>query len=100
MYASWKQMLGINKKPSFLLKKNLPIQPMISSGSKNFNHPCWNGVFPLFHLFEVVSGTFQLLLACYGFFCVVSFFREWFDLQIYYESTSCRFYYKGLQASS
>ena len=50
----------------------------------------------------IVSGMFQPLLACYGLLRVVSFltsndFTECFDEQIYYESTSCRFYYKGLQ---
>ena len=59
------------------------------------------GDFFLFHLFGVVSGTLQLLLACYGLFRVVLFFTsndvtEYYDLQIYYESTS--FYYTGFQA--
>ena len=50
------------------------------------------GALSLLHLFEVVSGTFQPLLASYGLFCVVPFFTsndatECFDLQIYYEST-------------
>ena len=59
------------------------------------------GGFSLFHLFGVISGTFQALLACYDLFRVAPFFKsngitECFDLQIYYESTSCRFYYKGL----
>ena len=62
------------------------------------------GGFSLFHLFGVVSGTFQPLLPCYDLFHAVSFFKgngvtECFELQIYYESTSCRFCYKGLQAS-
>ena len=62
------------------------------------------GGFSLFHLFGVVPGTLQPLLACCGLFCVVPFFTsndatECFDSQIYYESTSCRFYYKGLQTS-
>ena len=57
------------------------------------------GVFSLFHLFEVVSSTFQPLLACYGFFYGIPFFTkndviECFDLQIYYQSTSSRVYYK------
>ena len=62
------------------------------------------GEFSLFHLFGVVSGTFQPVLACYGLFHVVLFFTsndvtECFYLQIYYESISCRLYHKGLQAS-
>ena len=61
------------------------------------------GGFSLFHLFGDVSGTFSLL-ACYGLFRVVPFFTsngvtECFDLQIYYELISCRFYHKGLEAS-
>ena len=48
--------------------------------------------FSLFHLFEVVPGMFQPLLATYGFFVIISFLMsnsitECFDLQIYYEST-------------
>ena len=48
--------------------------------------------FSLFHLFEVVPGMFQPLLATYGFFVIISFLisnsiTECFDLQIYYEST-------------
>ena len=62
------------------------------------------GDFSLFHLFGVVSGTFQLRLACYDLFRVVPFFTsndviECFDLEIYYESASYGFYYKGGQAS-
>ena len=58
------------------------------------------GGFSLFHLFGIVSGTFQAFLACYGLFRVFPFFAskdvtECFDQQIYYKSTSCRFYYKG-----
>ena len=58
----------------------------------------------LFHLFRAVPGTFQPLLACYGLFRVVPFFTSngatgFFDLQLYYESTLCRLYYKELQAS-
>ena len=34
------------------------------------------GDFSLFYMFEVVSGTFQPLLACYGLFRVVSFFFQ------------------------
>ena len=61
------------------------------------------GGFSLFHLLGVVSGTFQTLLAWYGLFRAVPLFTshkvtECFDLQIYYKSTSCRFYYKGVQA--
>ena len=61
------------------------------------------GGFSLFHLLWVVSGTFQTFLACYGLFRVIPLFTshkvtECFDLQIYYKSTSCRFYYKGVQA--
>ena len=61
------------------------------------------GGFSLFHLLGVVSGTFQTLLACYGLFRAVPLFTshkvtECFDLQIYYKSTSCRFYYKEVQA--
>ena len=57
------------------------------------------GGFSLFHLFEIISGTLQPLLACYGLFRVVSFFisndvTECFSLQIYYKSTSYRFYYR------
>ena len=42
------------------------------------------GDFSLFHLFGVVSGTLQPLLASYGLFCVVPFFTnndvtEYFD---------------------
>ena len=56
----------------------------------------------LFHLFGVVSGTFQLLLACYDLLRVVPLFishnvTECFDLQIYYKLTSCRFYYKEVR---
>ena len=45
--------------------------------------------FSLFHLFGIVSGTLQPLLASYGLFCVVPFFTtndvtECFDLQIRY----------------
>ena len=59
--------------------------------------------FSLFHLFGVGPGSFQRVLACYGLFLVVSLFTsdnitECFDLQIYYKSTSCRFYYTGRQA--
>ena len=48
--------------------------------------------FSLFHLFTVISGTFQPLLASYDFFPVVPFFTsnevtECIDLQSYYEST-------------
>ena len=48
--------------------------------------------FFLFHLFGVVSGTFQPLLASYGLFRVIPLFMrndftEFFDSQIYYEST-------------
>ena len=62
------------------------------------------GGFSLFHLLGVVSGTFETLLAWYGLFRAVPLFTshkvtECFDLQIYYKSTSCRFYYKGVQAS-
>ena len=57
----------------------------------------------LFQLFGIASGTLQPLLACYGLLRVVPFFTsdvtECFDLHLYYKSTSCRFYYKGLQAS-
>ena len=61
------------------------------------------GGFSLFHLLGVVSGTFQTLLACYGLFWAVPLFTSHkvticFDLQIYYKSTLCRFYYKGVQA--
>ena len=58
----------------------------------------------LFHLLlRVVSGSFQPVLAYYGLFRFASFFMsddvtECFDLQIYYKSTSCRFYYKVRQA--
>ena len=34
------------------------------------------GVFSLFHLFGVVSGTFQPLLACYDLFRVFPFFTS------------------------
>ena len=63
------------------------------------------GGFSLFRLlFEVVSGSFQPVLACYGFFRVVPLFKsdditKIFGLQIYYKSTSCRFYYKVLLQS-
>ena len=56
--------------------------------------------FFLFHLlFGVVSGSLQSFLACYGLFRFVSLFTsddviECFDVQIYYNSTSCRFYNK------
>ena len=50
----------------------------------------------------VVSGSSQPILALYDSFRVVSHFisgdvPECFDLQIYYEWTSCRFYYKAGQ---
>ena len=50
------------------------------------------GALSLLHLFGVVSGKFQPVLASYGLFRVVPFFTsndatECFDLQIYYEST-------------
>ena len=64
-------------------------------------HTEWG--FSLFHLLGVVSSTFQTLLACYGLFQAVPLFTSHkvtvcFDLQIYFKSTSCRFYYKGVQA--
>ena len=45
------------------------------------------GSFSLFHLFGVLSGTFQPFPACHGLFRVVSLFTsddvtECFDLQI------------------
>ena len=55
------------------------------------------------HLLGIVSGMLQPFLGSYGLFRVVPFFTskdvtECFDLQIYYKSTLCIFYYKGLQA--
>ena len=52
--------------------------------------------FFLFHLFGIISGTFQYLLTCYVLFRVVPIFtssdvRECFEQQIYYRSTSRRF---------
>ena len=59
--------------------------------------------FSFFYLLGVVSGTFQTLLTCYGLFQWVPLLRshkvtDCFDWKIYYKSTSCRFYYKGVQA--
>ena len=111
--ASWKLMLDINEKPSLLLKKDLPIQFMIktlniysealffkrkltlSKTTEWLSMSCvthQEGGFSLLHLFGVVSGTFQPL--CHGLFRVIPFFTsndvtKRFDLQIYYESTSC-----------
>ena len=58
------------------------------------------GGFSLFRLlFGVILGSFQPILACYDLFHVVALFTsdnviEYLDLQIYYQSTSCRFYCK------
>ena len=60
--------------------------------------------FSLFHLvIGVASGTFQPFAACYGLFRVVPLVTtdevtDCFDLEIYYKSTSCIFYYKVGQA--
>ena len=58
--------------------------------------PHQEGGFSLSHLFGIVSGALQPLLACYGLFYVVPLFTsndvtEFFYLQICYKSTSCRF---------
>ena len=65
------------------------------------------GGFSLFHMLAIVSSMLQPLLACHGLFRVVPFFTsndvtEYFDLQIYYKSTSnyckstndCKLHYK------
>ena len=62
--------------------------------------PQKEGGFSLFRLFGVVSSLFQPVIACHGLFRFVSHFTsndvaKCFDLQIFYKSTSCRFYYKG-----
>ena len=49
-------------------------------------------------LFGVVSGSLQPFLGCYALFQVAPLFTtngvtECFDLQSYYKSISCRFYY-------
>ena len=61
--------------------------------------------FSLFHLIEVVSGTFQTFPACCDFFRAVLLFTsdkvtEYFDFQFYYKSTSkqeCKSLYKAGQ---
>ena len=63
------------------------------------NVPHQEGGFSLFYLLGIVFRTSQPVLDCYGLFRVVPFFTsndatECFDLQIYYKSTSYRFYYK------
>ena len=128
--ASWKQMLGIDKKPSFLLKSIYLYNIWYLAALKTLNPrnevlyfkskltlsktTQWlsvllvahqEGRFSLFHFFGVVSVTFKPLLACYDLSHVASFFTsssvtECFGSQIYHESTSWRFYYKGFQALS
>ena len=43
--VSWKQMLGIDKKTIFPVKKYLPIKSMIFSCSENSEHPWWSTKF-------------------------------------------------------
>ena len=121
--AWWKQMLVINKKAIFSIKKYLLIQSMTSSCFKNSKHPSWRAVFwikinaiqnpwmtinvighsPRKRIFYVplVWSCFWYVPASSSMFGAVSFFRssgvlECSGLQNYYESTSCRFYYKAL----
>ena len=99
------------QRPSFPLKKYLPLQSIISSCSENSKHPWWSHfnialiLHSLFHLFRVVSCTFQPFPACYGLLQVFPLFTsddvtECFDLQIHYKSTfteECKGYYKAGQ---
>ena len=117
IFASWKQMLGIDKKPSFLLKNIYLHNLWYLAALKTLKA---RGEVVYFKWKLTLSKTTEWLSmnvigrllrrrlffvpASSSLFRAVSFFTsngvaECFDLNIYCESASCRLYYKGLQAS-